>query len=80
MESFKETRTNANEKRYLVAIEYTVIGASGTAEESLLIQIDVTASVVQRSRARMSSNKRKSIHSDRIRKLEDRWNKRTGKK
>jgi N-acetylglutamate synthase-like GNAT family acetyltransferase len=36
-----------------------VISASGKTEESLLIQIDDTASVVQRSRARMSSNKRK---------------------
>jgi hypothetical protein len=57
-----------------------VISASGKTEESLLIQRDVTASVVQRSRARMSSNKKENIYSDRIRKLEDRWTKRIGKK
>ena len=57
-----------------------MISASGKTEESLLIQIDVTTSVAQRSRERMSSNKRKNIYSDRIRKLEDRWTKRTVKK
>jgi hypothetical protein len=57
-----------------------VISASGKTDESLLIQIDVTASAVQRSHVRMSSNKRENIYSDRIRKLEDGWTKRTGKK
>jgi len=38
-----------------------VISASGKTEESLKKQIDVTASVVQRSRARMSSDERKTF-------------------
>jgi hypothetical protein len=53
-----------------------VISASRKTEESLLIQ----TSVVQKSRARMFSNKRKNIYSDKIRKPEDRWTKRIGKK
>jgi hypothetical protein len=55
------------------AIDYTVIGASGTTEESLQIKIDGSASVVQGSLAKTSSNKRKSIHSDKVKKLEDCW-------
>jgi hypothetical protein len=61
-------------------IDYIVFSVSGTTDKSLLTQTDVIASVVQISRARISSNKRKTIPSDRIRKLKDRWTKRTGKK